>query len=223
MIPFVVVAGGLGKRLGGCQPKQYLLIKGKPILYHTIEALVKAGVKECVLVLDPYYQEKAALFLEPLKATIEIKYAVNGTERQDSVQNGLALLPKDTKWVAIHDGVRPFVSKELIEQLLLKRDEGQCVIPVSPLKDTIKKIENERVVETLNREFLYGAGTPQIVDLVFYKKALQKMKNYQMADDASLVEASGGQVVTVINDEENIKITTPFDLIMGEAILRRQS
>ena len=223
MIPFVVVAGGLGKRLGAGKPKQYLLINGKPILYHTIEALVKAKVKECILVLDPHYQEEAALFLTPLKDTIEIKYAVNGKERQDSVQNGLALLPENTKWVAIHDGVRPFVSKELIECLLAKRKAAECVIPITPLKDTIKKIKNEQVIETLDRTFLYGAGTPQIVDLAFYKKALLKMKNYEMTDDASLVEVAGGQVATVVNDEENIKITTPFDLIIGEAILRRQS
>ena len=223
MIPFIVVAGGLGKRLGVDEPKQYLLLNGKPILYRTIEALVQAGVKELILVLDPQYEEKARKFLEPLAANIEIKYAGNGKERQDSVKNGLALLSEDTKWVAIHDGVRPFVSKKLVAKLLFKMTEGQCIIPVTPLKDTIKKIDNEKVVETLNREFLYGAETPQIVDLDFYKKALKEMNNFQMTDDASLVEAAGGKVVSVINDEENIKITTPFDLIIGEALLRRKS
>ena len=222
MIPFIVVAGGLGKRLGSTEPKQYFLIDGKPILYHTVETLVKAGVKECILVLDPIYEEKTRGFLEPLRPSIEIKYAENGKARQDSVKNGLDLLPKGTKWVAIHDGVRPFISRKLVEQLLIEIEKGQCVIPVIPLKDTIKKVENNRVVKTLDRDFLYGAGTPQIVDLDFYKKALQKMNNYQMTDDASLIEAAGGKVVTVLNDKENIKITTPFDLIIAEAILRRK-
>ena len=222
MVPFVVVAGGLGKRLDLNEPKQYFLIDGKPILYHTVEALVKVGVKECILVLDLIYKEKAKNFLKPLRSNIKIKYAENGKVRQGSVKNGLDLLPKSTKWVAIHDGVRPFISRKLVEQLITEIKKGQCVIPVIPVKDTINKVKNNRVVEIFNRDFLYRAGTPQIVDLDFYKKALQKISNHQITDDASLIKAAGGKVVTVLNDEENIKITTPFDLVIAEAILRRK-
>lgn len=222
MIPFIVVAGGLGKRFGSIEPKQYFLIDGKPILYYTVETLINIGVKECILVLDPIYEERTRGFLEPLTPNIEIKYAKSGESRQNSVKNGLNLLPEGTKLVAIHDGVRPFISKKLVKRLLFEIKKGQCAIPVTCLKDTIKKIKSNRVVKTLNRNFLYAAGTPQIVDLDFYKKALQKMNNYKMVDDALLIEATGGKVITVPNDEENIKITTPFDLIIIKEILRRK-
>lgn len=221
MIPFIVVAGGVGKRLKADEPKQYIELGGKPILYHTVKALVDAGVEDIILVLDPTYTKRVASFLAPFKEHVKISYAANGPKRQDSVKNGLALVPKETLWVAIHDGVRPFVSKDLIQALLEARGCGQCVIPVTPLKDTIKEIEGDIVKKTLDRSKLFGAGTPQLVDYKFYREALIAMDGFEMTDEASLIEAYGGQVNTVLNSQENIKITTPLDLVIGEAILRR--
>lgn len=212
MIPFIVVASGKGLRAGGDLPKQFQLLDEKPILYHTLHHLEAAGVKECVVVMDPSYEELMNPFFQQLEMSLTV--VPGGDERFISVRNGLGEIPETAKWVGIHDGVRPFVSEKLMERLLEKveGDEWDYVIPGNPLKDTIKEVKEGCIVRTRNRENLYGAGTPQFVRLSLYREGMEK--NIMGTDDGMIIEAMGGRGVLVPNDDLNRKITTKEDLFL---------
>ena len=213
MVPFIVVAGGKGLRAGGDLPKQFQLLEGKPILYHTLKSLEDAGVRECILVMDPSYTSHILPFIEGLK--MSVAFVAGGAERYVSVGNGLAKIPPETQWVAIHDGVRPFISKELMERLMEKVEEGEWdyVIPGNPLKDTIKEVHEGQITGTRDRSCLYGAGTPQFVRLSLYREGMAKKMTG--TDDGMVVEAMGGRGALVLNDDLNRKLTTAEDLSLA--------
>ncbi len=210
----IIVAGGKGLRMGGEVPKQFLPINGKPILMHTIEAFRKAldGI-EIILVLPADQHEYWQKLCKDYNFCSPELIAKGGETRFHSVKNGLALLPDDEDAVVgIHDGVRPFVSKETIQRCYATAAGGRAVVPVVPVVETIRQILPDGKSITRPRDEYRLVQTPQTFPLVMLKKAYEQSYSETFTDDASVVEAMGEEILMVEGNRENIKITTPSDL-----------
>ena len=210
----IIVAGGKGLRMGGDVPKQFLPINGKPILMHTIEAFRKAldGI-EIILVLPADQHEYWQKLCKDYNFCSPELIAKGGETRFHSVKNGLAFLPDDEDAVVgIHDGVRPFVSKETIQRCYATAAGGRAVVPVVPVVETIRQILPDGKSITRPRDEYRLVQTPQTFPLVMLKKAYEQPYLETFTDDASVVEAMGEEILMVEGNRENIKITTPSDL-----------
>ena len=210
----IIVAGGKGLRMGGDVPKQFLPINGKPILMHTIEAFRKGlnGI-EIILVLPADQHEYWQKLCKDYNFCSPELIAKGGETRFHSVKNGLALLPDDEDAVVgIHDGVRPFVSKEAIQRCYAAAAGGRAVVPVVPVVETIRQILPDGKSITRPRDEYRLVQTPQTFPLVMLKKAYEQSYSETFTDDASVVEAMGEEILMVEGNRENIKITTPSDL-----------
>ncbi len=201
----IIAAAGAGKRMGGGIPKQYIDIGGKPMVTWAAEPFEKSEfVDHVCVVVNSDYDERILSFLDP-----ETILTLGGSERQDSVYNGLRSLPGDTDIVLIHDGARPYIKPELIERVLAATAQHGAAIPCVKPKDTIRTKE-----KTLNREELYAVQTPQGFDIETALEAYESAfdQDYYGTDDASLLDKIGRQVAIVQGDYDNIKITDPADL-----------
>lgn len=210
----IIVAGGKGLRMGGEVPKQFLPINGKPILMHTIEAFRKGlnGI-EIILVLPADQHEYWQKLCQDYNFCSPELIAKGGETRFHSVKNGLAFLPDDEDAVVgIHDGVRPFVSKETIQRCYAAAAGGRAVVPVVPVVETIRQILPDGKSITRPRDEYRLVQTPQTFPLVMLKKAYEQSYSETFTDDASVVEAMGEEILMVEGNRENIKITTPSDL-----------
>lgn len=222
----IIVAGGSGKRMGSPVKKQYIELKGKEILAYTIEAFEKfEGVDDIIVVVGEEDINKVEQEIVLKYGYTKVKKVVaGGTERQDSVYNGLLATDEEVKYVMIHDGARPFVSTTVLEEALAKTKECKATIVAVPVKDTIKQISAETgaVEATPKRETLWAVQTPQSFEksLLMDAYEMAHAKGLQVTDDSMIVEAYGKKVYVVTGDYTNIKITTPEDLILGESILR---
>ncbi|MDD2371909.1 MAG: 2-C-methyl-D-erythritol 4-phosphate cytidylyltransferase [Firmicutes bacterium] len=220
-IPYIIVAGGKGIRMGANLPKQYIEINGKPIIYHTISNLVKAGIKRFIVVIDISYIKYLKKVLNTLSA--DIKYVAGGQERIDSVMNGLKALDEKDEFVAIHDSVRPLISKKLINSLHAKMLEGTFsgVIPALRMKDTIKVTTGGVIDKTLVRTNLRRIGTPQVVKVKDFLLAINKIgeDTVSLTDDASILELNDYLVGIVEGEEEAFKITDAYDLKIFKILL----
>lgn len=230
----VVPAAGRGLRMGGNQPKQFLELCGKPILDHTLEALARVPFLSGIQLVVPED------FVEPVRALVRqreatctpclrserpftVEVLAGGAERQDSVYNGLKQLPANCEWVVIHDGVRPFASPSLFERTWSAALETGAAIAAIPSTDTVKRVKDGRVAETLEREAIWLVQTPQIFrkgDLMHaYETAREN--GWIGTDDASFVERVSLPVAIAMGERTNIKVTTPEDLEWGEHFLGR--
>lgn len=220
----IIVAAGNGKRMKSAIAKQYIELKGRTILSYTVETFNKSDyIDEIILVtgrdaIDFVKGEIVKRYnFEKVKAVVE-----GGSERQYSVYNGLKEVSLDTDVVLIHDGVRPFVEDKYIMELeSIAFEFGGCVLG-APVKDTIKVCDSENnIIDTPKRDTLWLAQTPQCFkyDIILraYEKAMSE--GYIGTDDSMLVEKIGVKIKMVKGDYNNIKITTPEDLYMGEVIL----
>ena len=212
----IITAAGYGKRMG--KPKQFLEIYGKPILERTISVFEQAKIIDEIIVV--VNEEDVAR----VKKSGKVRQVISGgRKRQDSVFNALNVLPEDVEIVAIHDGARPFVTPEIIEQAVSEAIKVGAVVVGVPVKDTIKSVRSSGlgVRSTLNRNELWAAQTPQVFKKDIILKAYQDGKDkFQVTDDAMLVEKMGKPVKMVMGSYQNIKITTPEDLIVAQGILR---
>lgn len=219
----IITAAGYGKRMG--QPKQFLEIGGKPILEWTLSVFERASViDEIILVVNPEDLSRAKEFkFSKLKRVVG-----GGKERQDSVYNGLKALPDDAEIVAIHDGARPFVTSEIIEQAVSEAKRCGAVVVGVPIKDTVKKcpvsnVQCPIIEETINRSELWAAQTPQVFQKEIILKAFKEGYNKrEVTDDAMLVEKMGVPVKMVVGSYQNVKITTPEDLGIAKGIIREK-
>lgn len=224
MISAVIVAGGSGSRMQSPVKKQFLYVDDRPILLHTLMAMAQhARVDRIVLVVpEEDLNGCQALVLKTLPAGHDIQIVTGGRRRQASVLNGLNALDESDGIVMIHDGVRPFVRPALIDRCLAGvRDTGAC-IPAIPATDTLKAVDSSGViVDTLARQSIRLAQTPQtfFVDLIRHAHQHAAQKGFAATDDASVAEFAGASVVVVPGDPDNIKITTPHDLLVARAIL----
>lgn len=219
----IIVAAGKGSRMRAAISKQYLLIQNKPIIVHTLELFQQfAAVDEIVLVVGSDDVNMANNWVEQYKLSKVSTVIAGGEERQDSVYIGLQQLSPEIEWVMIHDGVRPFVTSEAVEALLMQVKQTQAAVLAVPVKDTIKMVDDTGViVSTPERSRLWAVHTPQ----AFARKTIIEAHEQAIADnfigtdDAMLVERLGRPVHIVQSDYDNIKITTPDDLQRAESIM----
>lgn len=220
-IGVVIAAAGTGKRMGGSVKKQFLLLQNKPVLLHTLALFVgRKEISEIVIVTGLEDLEKTRNLVKEYPF---VQVVPGGKERQDSVFSGLKSL-KDCDYAFVHDGARPFVSREAIDRLIETMRNTQAVVLAVPVKDTIKQVDDQGVVvNTPPRKSLWAVQTPQAFHLpVIMDAYIQAEKaGYYGTDDASLVEFNGGKVSVVMGEYTNIKLTTPDDLWLGEMILRK--
>lgn len=214
----LIVAGGKGLRMGGDIPKQFLPIGGKPVLMRTIEAFYTYSSEiEVVLVLPLVQQTYWKQLCEEYTFAIPHQIADGGETRFHSVKNGLALIDGDG-WVAVHDGVRPFVSQEVIMRCFKEVAKSYAVIPVVNVVETVRHLTEEGS-ETVDRDAYRLVQTPQVFTVALLKAAYDQEYIPAFTDDASVVEAMGVDVVLVEGNRENIKITTPFDIKVANALI----
>ena len=221
----IFMAAGSGSRMGGELPKQFLDLGGRPVLQRTIEKFLECdpGIKVVTVLPEAYigYWKDCCLRNNFICPQILVK---GGITRFHSVRNALAKVP-DGALVAIHDGVRPFISADLLSEMFRKARNIPALIPVLPCIDTIKVLEmRDSALRTIpgakaDRSVLYGAQTPQIFHSEILKEAYQQPFDESFTDDASVVEKNGKSLSYIIGERLNIKITTQEDLILARAIL----
>lgn len=216
----IIVAAGSGKRMG--RPKQFLPLRGRPVLEWTLEAFLSLpAIEEVVLVLTP---ENIQAHGDRLKSD-RVKLVTGGETRMESLKNGLGALSPEIDIVAIHDGARPLVTPEVIRACLDEAEESGAVVPAVPVKDTIKKVTNKQlwVSSTPARSSFWLAQTPQTYRRELLEEVLVKYaKEKEATDESQLVERAGHKVKIVPSSYENIKITTPEDLEIAGALMDRR-
>lgn len=218
MLTFIITAGGIGKRMGGAIPKQFLLLNDKPILMHTIEHLHAFDpAAELIVTLPQDYLTDWDEMCLKYGFTIKHEVISGGEERFDSIKNALQKATGD--WIAVHDGVRPFVSKSVLNQLLLEVKSHRAVIPVIPVKETLRIADGETNA-TVQRDHYRVVQTPQVFEAKLIKKAYEQKYTTAFTDDASVVESVGARVHLIPGNDENIKITNPLDLSVAAIILK---
>ena len=217
---FIVVDGGKVLRMGGDIPKQFIPVKGKPVLMRTLEAFY--AYDKCIniiLVLPVDQQDYWKRLCAEYGFTLPHRIANGGETRFHSVKNGLALVDDRNSVVGVHDGVRPFVSAEVIANCYAQAATLQAVVPVTDVVETVRRIEADEKSVTVPRDCYKLVQTPQVFTVSLLKHAYHQEYKPAFTDDASVVEALGIQVTLVKGNRENIKLTTPFDLCVAEALL----
>jgi 2-C-methyl-D-erythritol 4-phosphate cytidylyltransferase len=209
----VLAAAGRGERLGEDRPKAFAKLRGRPLLAESLGRLDASGwVDAIVIVAPPGWEEPSILLAEELAASKVAACVAGGETRALSVRAGVAEVSEDAAVIVVHDAARPALSEEVLERVLTALNEGwEGAVPVLPLADTIKRVRDRQVVETLPREELAAAQTPQ----AFLAPVLREAFAGDLAgatDCAALVEARGGRVTTVPGDPRLRKVTTAADL-----------
>ena len=224
----IILAGGVGKRMGNGLPKQYLPLAGIPIIVRTLQVFQRSQVVDEIFLVVPEDD------IPEVRQEIVVGYGLSkvgfiipgGTERQDSVRNALQHVSDEYGIVVVHDGVRPFVSGDLISRVVQAAREFGAITVGVPVRDTLKEVTADGWVgKTVTREGLWLTQTPQAfrrpVIIAAYEKA--GVEGFYCTDDASLVERMGISVRMIPGNCDNIKVTTPDDLLLGDLIVRRCS
>lgn len=228
----IVPAAGLGKRFSTSKRKTFVKVAGTPLLICTLKKLHKtSSITEIIPVLRQEDMERGFELIKSHNLNKIKQIAPGGKERQDSVYNALNLIKKDCI-ILIHDGVRPFISNQLIKRLLLEirgsgltRTKIDGVVPGLPVKETLKKVDKKKgiVLSTIKREKFWTIQTPQVFPFAVIKKAYDKAckDGFYATDDAALVERIGGKVKIITGSPFNIKITIPEDIDIAESLLKK--
>jgi 2-C-methyl-D-erythritol 4-phosphate cytidylyltransferase len=218
----VLAAAGRGERLGSERPKAFARLAGRPLLAESLERLEGSDwIDAIVVAAPPDWEEPSILVAEEIGAGKVSSCVTGGESRSESVRLALAEVPDDAAVVLVHDAARPLLSDLVIERVLAPLGEGwDGAVPGLPVSDTIKRVEGERVVETLPRSELAAVQTPQ----AFVASALRAALSGDLAgasDCASLVEARGGRIKVVEGDRRLLKVTDPEDLALVESWIER--
>ncbi len=224
----IIPAGGAGRRMGGSVPKQYLPLAGVPVLVHTLRVFQSApDIDEIYLVIPGGDIPEARKEIVARHALSKVSRVLEGgAERQDSVRNALLQAGDDHGIILVHDGVRPFISGELIRRAVTAADRYGAVAVGVPVRDTVKEVTADGlVVRTVPRERLWLTQTPQAFRRPLLVAAYEKAgrEGFFGTDDASVVERMGVPVRMITGESDNIKLTTPEDFALGEVILQRFS
>lgn len=214
----IIVAGGKGLRMGTDIPKQFLPVGGKPVLMRTLEAFHAYDAAMDMIVVLPVAQQAYWHELCHKHAfTLSHRIADGGETRFHSVRNGLALVDGDGL-VGVHDGVRPFVSRDVIAACYHEAAVSRAVVPVVDVVETVRRLTPEGGSRTVPRSDYKLVQTPQVFTTDLLRQAYRQSYTDAFTDDASVVEALGVSVALVPGNRENIKITTPFDIKVAEAL-----
>lgn len=222
----VIPAAGQGRRMGTSVSKQFLDLAGEPVLIRTLRTFTSyVAISRIVVVVREEEKTGTNLLLEKHGfPSPSVQVVAGGEERQQSVYNGLKAL--DTEWVMVHDAVRPFVTHDRLDALLDAMWESKAAILAVPVKDTVKRVNEEKlVVDTPERKSLWAVQTPQAFQRDLLMEAHQKgeEEGWSVTDDAMLVEKLGREIKVVEGDYANLKLTTPEDLVLAEAIWKMRS
>jgi 2-C-methyl-D-erythritol 4-phosphate cytidylyltransferase len=217
----VVVAGGVGTRMGSETPKQFLPLEGKPLMMHTIERFVAAspGTEIIVVLGKPFFREWESL-CKKHNFTLPHRIAEGGDERFYSVRNGLNLISRRSL-VAVHDAVRPFASAGTIERCFSEAAVYGNAVPVVTPSETVRQVLRSGNSRMLRRNMIRLVQTPQVFNSEILLKAYSRTRRESFTDDASVVEAAGERIHMVEGNPENIKITTPSDMVLAGELIRR--
>ena len=213
----IIVAGGKGLRMGGDVPKQFQLVGGRPVLMHTLQQFRNAMADLQIILVLPreqqdYWRERCRQY----EFGVEHRVADGGQTRFHSVKNGLALIPDgEEAIVGVHDGVRPFASADLIRRCYAAAVEAEAVVPAVPVVESLRHEERGAI----DRKGYRLVQTPQTFSIPLLKAAYRQAYLETFTDDASVVEAYGHRVAMIDGIRENIKLTTPFDMVVAEALL----
>ena len=221
----IVVAAGKGTRLGGDRPKQFLELGGVPVIIHTLRQFERSKQIDQVIAVLP--ADETAGF-ESLTRKFELTKVTHvvagGATRAQSVRNGLSVI-EEADFVAVHDGVRPFVTPEEIDRVIVASKQTGAAILTAPIADTIKRVEDARIVETIPRAVLRRALTPQCFRFEILKRAYEQLDDLEstgvdITDDSLLVERLGVEIIAIEGSNRNIKITSASDLKQAEGLLK---
>lgn len=213
----IITAGGSGLRMGGDLPKQFLLLKGKPIIFRTLEIFYRfSSSLDIYVILPPSYMDLWPIWADQYDMNIPCTLVAGGFTRFHSVKNALALIPSGGI-TAVHDGVRPLVSRELIQSCFDFAREHPAVVPVLEITDSMRRITDVGSV-SIDRKLLLRVQTPQIFWTDILKKAYNQIYIPDFTDDASVVEKDGVPLFLTQGTARNIKITMPEDLALAEVL-----
>jgi 2-C-methyl-D-erythritol 4-phosphate cytidylyltransferase len=212
----IIVAGGKGVRMNSDIPKQFLLLNSTPVLMHTISKF--SHLDEVILVVPKTQKEYWNSLCKTHNFNIPHTIVEGGKTRFHSVKNGLEKV-NNNSIVAIHDAVRPLISIKLINSLITETKNGVGVIPIIPVKNSIRKVEGENSIH-IDRSNLYKVQTPQCFLSADIKEAYTQAFSDTFTDDASIFEANGGKINTLLGEEKNLKITTKEDLKIAELFIQ---
>ena len=212
----LIVSGGKGERMNADIPKQFLLLNDFPILMHTLNAF--ADLDKRILVLPKSQIENWKALCKDYNFELKHILVAGGINRFSSVKNGLRKVDEGSI-VAIHDGVRPLISKNLTNKLIDTTKRGIGVVPVVPIKDSLRKVEGDNS-KAVSRSSLYKVQTPQCFFASTIKDAYRQNFSLFFTDDASVLESNGGKIITILGEEQNIKITTKADLRIAEVFMQ---
>jgi len=222
----IIAAGGAGLRMGASTPKQFTELLGVPILIHAVRAFRQVPAIGAIVVVAPAeHLDHTQALLAQYQLDGHCTVVIGGKLRQDSVRIGLAQVPDDSTLVAVHDGARPLITPQDIQRCLAAAATTGSAIMAVPVKDTLKGVGPDTAIRhTVEREGLWQAQTPQVVQTDLLKEAFAKAEQdgFVGTDEASLLEHGGWQVSVVEGSETNLKITRPDDLLMAEAILMQK-
>jgi 2-C-methyl-D-erythritol 4-phosphate cytidylyltransferase len=230
-VSVILPAAGLGTRMGreksGTSRKQFMLLEGAPILVHTIRKFLQCpSVSEIIVALRAEDMEWARNLIDQERPSKPVRVVEGGETRHQSVENALASLPADTDLVAVHDAVRPFVTPELVEQVIAEGAKtGAAIVGIVPV-DTVKQVHKNKIRSTLPREHLVLAQTPQVFRLNLLKEAFAAARSdtFTGTDESSLVERLEKVEVTVVQgSDRNIKITKPTDMELARLFLSQET
>ena len=215
----IIVAGGSGKRFGSKTPKQFLNLLGIPVFIWSVNAFMKTGLFSQIILVAPKDRLcKLARYAKKYSFTL----ACGGRERSDSVESGLKALAKDITLVAIHDAARPLISRSVIERAVSGAKKHGAVVVSVPARDTIKLTSGEKIINTIPRDTVWLAQTPQIFKKTLIEKSYAKLDGAQVTDDAQAAEKAGFKVFVSMGDYNNIKITDKNDLKIAQTILKNK-
>lgn len=221
----IIPAAGFGTRMGSAEPKQYLLLAGKPIIVHTVSAFIQNPNITDIVVVVPKDRVKQteSLLSEHQIFTDSVTVVPGGRRRQDSVYLGLMALPSDNTIVLVHDGARPLIPQAVIDRCYEGAVQRGAVIAAIPVKDTLKKAEPDgAVLATVDRKELFQAQTPQAAQKELLLSAYKANGDIDVTDESSLLEKANIPVTIVEGAETNIKVTRPEDLILAEKIITQK-
>ena len=212
----LIVAGGKGERMNADIPKQFLLLNDLPILMHTLNAFTDFDKR--ILVLPQSQIENWKTLCGEYNFALKHMLVAGGINRFGSVKNGLRKVDEGSI-VAIHDGVRPLISKNLTNKLIATTKKGIGVVPVVPVKDSLRKVDGNNS-KAVSRSSLYKVQTPQCFFASTIKNAYKQNFSLFFTDDASVLERNGGKIIAILGEEKNIKITTKEDLRIAEVFMQ---
>lgn len=220
----IVPAAGLGLRMGGSVRKQFRRLGGVPLVVHSLRVLQASPLIDAIVLAVPQADLEFCRteIVEAHRFDKVLKIVSGGEERQDSVRNALAAVSDEANVIVVHDAVRPFLTGEMVQDVVAAARAGGAAIIALPMRDTVKQVGPDGHIErTVDRKPLWLAQTPQAFRTAWLKEAHAKAQaaRIQATDDAFLVEWCGYPVKVVEGSGENIKVTRPEDMIIGEAIL----